>query len=316
MHRAGNVQRHVGEELQQAGQLVGNAFHGVEMTRIDEHYMVAALLGGVGYVELLVAGGEAFNTDAEYLLFNRIDNMWGFEGIDFVEGVLQACTQAISVSGIVLQAVRDPEVVQDHVVHFLAYALCDLAAGDAVTDPEITHVLFGAGNGKAFLYQRVAEQGGVEVDAEAVLLCPGYPGLEVLVLELVAINPGVFLGEDGVARVQVDALLAGDQACCLLEVGHELFGGGGAARVVARGHDATGSCVIVALIEADNIVALPAVHGDGLVCQGFDHCLGVDTLLGIRFARQFVHSGHECSLSVPKRLVAVIRIASRRMTLR
>ena len=185
-----------------------------------------------------------------------------------------------------------------------------------MTDPEIAHVLFGAGNGKAFLYQRMAEQGGVEVDAKAILLCPGYPGLEVLVLELVTINPGVFFGEDSVACVQVDALLARDQACCLLEVCHELFGGSCAARIVARGHDATGSCVVVALVEADNVIALPAVHGNGLVCQGLDHCLGVDALLGIRFACQFVHSGHECSLSVPKRLVAVIRIASRRMTLR
>ena len=195
------MQRYIGEELQQAGQLVGNAFHGVEVARIDKHYMVAAFLGSVGYIEFLVAGGEAFNTDAEYLLLNRIDNMRGFEGIDFIEGILQACAQAISVGGVVLQAVGNPEVVQDHIVHFLADALCDLAAGDAVTDPEITHVLFGAGNGKAFLYQRVAEQGGVEVDAEAVLLCPGYPRFEVLVLKLVAVNPGVFLGEDGIACV-------------------------------------------------------------------------------------------------------------------
>ena len=117
MHGAGNVQWHVGEELQQAGQLVGNAFHGVEVASIDEHYMVAALLGSVGYVELLVAGGEAFNTDAEYLLLNRIDNMRGFEGIDLIEGILQACAQAISVGGVVLQAVGNPEVVQDHIVH-------------------------------------------------------------------------------------------------------------------------------------------------------------------------------------------------------
>ena len=44
----------------------------------------------------------------------------------------------------------------------------------------------------------IDEDGGVEIDAEAVCLRPGHPRLEVPVLQRVAVDPGVLVGEHGV----------------------------------------------------------------------------------------------------------------------
>ena len=291
MHGAGDVQRHVREEQQQAGELVGDVLHGVEVAGVDEHHVVAALLRGIGHVELLVAGGEALHADAEDLLLHGVDDVRRVEGVDLVERVAQTLAHTKAVGRVVLQAVGDPEVVEHHVVKLLADALGDLAAGDAMANPEVAHVLVRRGDGQALLDHGMAEQRGVEVDAEAVLLSPSHPRLEVLVLDLVAVDPGVLVGEDGIAGMQVDALLAGDEAARLLEVGRQLLEGAGAARVVARGHDAAGGRIVL-LVEAHDVVALPAVDGDRLAGQLRQDRLGVDALGGVCLACQFVSCAH------------------------
>ena len=261
------------------------------MAGVDEHHVVAALLRGIGHVELLVAGGEALDADAEDLLLHGVDHVRRFEGVDLVERIAQALAHAEAICRVVLQAIGDPEVVEHHVVKLLADALGDLAACDAVADPEVAHVLIRRGHRQALLDHGMAEQRGVEVDAVAVLLRPCHPGLEVLVLDLVAVDPGVLIGEDGIAGVQVDALLTGDEAARLLEVGRQLLEGAGAARVVARGHDPAGGRVVL-LVETHDIVALPAVDGDRLACQLRQDRLGVDALGSVCLACQFVSCAH------------------------
>ena len=109
----------------------------------------------------------------------------------------------------------------------------------------------------------------------------------MLVLDLIAVDPRVLIGEDGVACMQVDALLAGNEAARLLEVGRQLLEGAGAARVVARGHDAAGGRIVL-LVETHDVVALPAVDGDRLAGQLRQDRLGVDALGGVCLACQFM----------------------------
>ena len=139
----------------------------------------------------------------------------------------------------------------------------------------------------------MAEDGGVEIDAVAVRLRPRDPGLEVLVLDGIAVDPGVLVGEDGVGGVQVDALGTGHEGHGGLEIGGQLFEGAGAAGVVARGLDAAGEAPF--LVEAEHVVALPAVHRDGLGGQLLHHRLGVDAEGGVLLAGQIVHGSHRVS---------------------
>ena len=107
---------------------------------------------------------------------------------------------------------------------------------------------------------------GVEVDAEAVFAGEVDPGVEVARLDLVAVH--LFAGgEDGVAGVQADALFAGHEAHGLDKVRLQFLEGAGAAGIVARGLDAAGEGAAAAL-QADDVVALPAVDADGRVLQG------------------------------------------------
>ena len=67
--------------------------------------MVAALLRGIRHVELLVAGGEALDADAEDLLLHGVDHVRRFEGVDLVERIAQALTHAEAICRVVLQAI-------------------------------------------------------------------------------------------------------------------------------------------------------------------------------------------------------------------
>ena len=116
---------------------------------------------------------------------------------------------------------------------------------------------------------------------------------------------GVLVGEDGVGRVQVDALLARDERHRLLEVGGELLEVARAAQVVARGHDAAGCGVVVALVKADDVIALPAVDRNRLACQLVEHGVGVDALLGVGLLGVLVDVFHvELAFCSSRRFVA------------
>ena len=308
MHGAGNVQRHVREEQQQARELVGDVFHGIEVAGVDQRDDVATLLRRIGHIEFLVARGEALDADAEDLLLDRVDDMRALERINLVQGILQALAHAVAVGRVIFQAVGNPEVVQHHVVELFADALRDFAARDAMANPEITHVFLGRGNREALFHHGVAEQRGVEVDAVAMLFGPSDPRLEMLIFDLVAIDPGVLVGENGIACVQVDALLARNEAARLLEVGGQLLKRAGTTGIVARGHNAA-RCRIVFLIKAHNVIALPAIDRNGLAGELLENGFSIDALRRVCLACQFVGCAHVrsylmCSLypKSPRRL--------------
>ena len=135
------------------------------------------------------------------------------------------------------------------------------------------------------------EERRVKVDAKAALFGIGDPAGKMLRLNGVAV--GELTGfENGVACVQIELLFARRQAQDLIEVRHELFGRGGLAGVVAGGLDAAGEGLL--RVKADDIVALPAVNGDGHVFQCFQHGFGIDAERGVAFLCKCI-SVHSCS---------------------
>ena len=262
------------------------------MTQIQQ-IVHAGVRGGVGQVELVGAHGHRLQTDAEHLRLAGVDDAVVLLGVNLVERIAQALAQAIAVSGHVLQAVGDPDVAERLVIERLADLLGDLAAGLAVADPEVARRLIGRGQRQLVVHHGMAKDSGIEIDAVTVRARPRDPRLEVLVLQDVAVDPGVLVGEDGVGGVQIDALGAGHEGHGGLEVTGQLLEGASAARVVARGLDAAGEAPF--LIEAEHVVALPAVHRDGLGGQLLHHRLGVDAEGGVLLAGQIVHGSHRVS---------------------
>ena len=139
-------------------------------------------------------------------------------------------------TGRVLEAVGDPDVGHAGRAQLPAKVLADLAAGDAVLDPELADARVVAGQGKAVVGQGMREEGGVKVDAVVVLLGPVDPAGKMLGLELVALDLlAAGLGIDG---VQVQPVRAGDQAVGLVQVAAQLVGVARLAGIVAGGGDA------------------------------------------------------------------------------
>ena len=99
----------------------------------------------------------------------------------------------------------------------------------------------------------MGEAGGVEVDAQIVLLGELHPRNEEAILQLVAIHP-LALAEDGVGGVEIDALFAGNQGGGLQEVGLQLLEVAGASGIVA-GDRQTVAGLGVLLVEAGHVVA-------------------------------------------------------------
>ena len=85
---------------------------------------------------------------------------------------------------------------------------------------------------------------------------------------------------------------AGIRNYTIWNVGNELFGRGGLAGIVAGGLDAAGEGLL--RVEADDVVALPAVDGDGHVFQCFQHGFGIDAERGVAFLCKCI-SVHSCS---------------------
>ena len=133
----------------------------------------------------------------------------------------------------------------------------DLAADDAVVDPELADGRIRVGQRQAVGRSGVGEVGGVEVHAHALRLGPVDPPLEVRRLEGVALDllsPGL-----GIAGMEVEPVSAGNQSQSLVHVGSELVGRTGPARIVAGNRQAPAQ-LGAGVLEAADIIALPAVQ--------------------------------------------------------
>lgn len=90
--RARDVHGDLVEEEQQRGELVGDVFGGVEVTRVDK-VVHAGMSGGIGEIEFVRANGHGFEPDAEHLRFAGIDHSVIVLFEDLVERILQARAQ-------------------------------------------------------------------------------------------------------------------------------------------------------------------------------------------------------------------------------
>ena len=125
------------------------------------------------------------------------------------------------------------------------------------------------------------ERCGVEVELDAVFKAPLYPALEVFGRYLVAVNESA--AEVAVYFVEVEAVLAGNQAHGIQNVGAELVDIAGLAGVVAVYLNA--ACEAAALVfKAGNVVGLPAVHAQVEILHQFEYFVGIDAYGGIAFA--------------------------------
>ena len=78
------------------------------------------------------------------------------------------------------------------------------------------------------------------------------------------------------------ALCAGDQGKRLVQIGAELPDVSRASRIISRGKNAAGRSACAGF-EADDVVALPAVHGNRDLRQSFQCGVGIDSKFRILF---------------------------------
>ena len=117
----------------------------------------------------------------------------------------------------------------------------------------------------------------------------------MLRLQLVAVD--ILTGlENGVAGVKVELQLAGAEGYDLVDISHKLLGRSRLAGIVAGRLDAAGKRTVV--VEADDVVALPAVQGYRDLLQLCDCGVGVYTELCVNFFCGFVSCAHRKLLCI------------------
>ena len=94
----------------------------------------------VAQVELVRADHVAFRADAKQLAFDRVEIVARgsiFSAKTASSDSRSKLARCVAVGGHVLEAVRDPDVGDAAAAQLPAELLADLAAGDAVLDPEL-----------------------------------------------------------------------------------------------------------------------------------------------------------------------------------
>ncbi len=140
---AADVQQELGDVHQHGGDLVGDRLGRMEVTGVEAQHLLPR--DRVAQVELVRADHVALRADAEQLAFDRVEVVLRIEllGEDRVERFGQPLAGRLAVDGRVLVAVGDPDVGDARRAERLAHRRADLAAGDAVLDPEFADPLVG-----------------------------------------------------------------------------------------------------------------------------------------------------------------------------
>ena len=260
--------------------LVGDGFGGVEVTGVEAEE--GLVLDGVAEVEFVGADDIAFGAEPEELALDGIEVMGGIDrwGEDGVEGVFEALARGEAVGGGILKAVGDPDIGHAGGAEFLPEVGSDLAAADAVIDPELPDVGIDMGEGEAVVSLGVGEEGGVEIEADVSAFCPVGPSLEMLGLDGVALDLlSAVIEVDG---MEVEAVGSGDEAVGEVEVALQFLDGAGPSGVVTGGHDASAGEAGGGFKPAD-VIPLPAMHGDGNGFEGLEGGVDINADFGVLF---------------------------------
>ena len=280
-HAARDVEQDFRHPHHHRGNLVDDRLGGVEVAGIEAQQLAAG--GRVAEVELVRTGDVRLGADAEQLGLDCVEVVRKRFGEDFIECGGQPLAWCHAVGGDVLEAVGNPDVGDRRGAERLAEGVADLAAALRVFDPEPAHAGVAVGQGEAVGSQRVGEAGGVEIETQPVLFRPIDPPLEVGDLDLVAVD--LLAAELAVDGVDVEAVFAGQQRVDQFKVGAQFLRVAGLAGVIA-GHRQPAAEFGNGLLEAGDVVALPAMqrnrHG-GESCEGG---FGIDPEGGVLFASQ------------------------------
>ena len=181
------------------------------------------------------AGRVAFDADAEELGLDRVEvPLFGnIRREDFVERLHEPLARCHAVGRRVLVTVGDPDVVDDRVAELLADGGADFPAGDTMGDPELAHGWIRVRESEPIRRERVAEAGGIKIDAPLALCGPVNPRGEVGNSERVAVGERQPVA--GVAGVQVQPQRAGNQRGGEVEIGAEFVRRARLARIIAGG---------------------------------------------------------------------------------
>ena len=155
-------------------------------------------------------------------------------------------------------------------------------------DPELADTGVSVAERVAVDGHRVREERGVEVDARPVVSGPVDPTLKMTRFERVALDAlPSGLGIDG---VKVEPMTAGDQGKSLLQIRTQLVGRSRFARIIARDGQppAQGQTRV---LEASNIIPLPAVERHGDRCQRLENGSHVDTNRSVTLDGQLERGG-------------------------
>lgn len=244
------------DKLQDAGDFVPDRFRGMEMSGIEAEAELVA--NRVGQIELVRADSVGFHSQAKEFAFDCIDVKGGVERFrkDGIERLLEAQARASAIDRQILKPVWYPDVGNGGgsrlAAHFRPYA----ATGDAVANPEITHIPVCMGQGEAVGGHGVGETGWIEVQSPSLCVGPIDPALKVDRLQLVPSGQRFSISVDG---VQVEAKRSWNESCDLFQILAQFRGGTGASRVVSGGHDAP-SPGRVARFKTRDVIPLPAMQ--------------------------------------------------------
>src|SRR5262245_23572408 len=101
-----------------------------------------------------------------------------------------------------------------------------------MSDPKSSDGIIAMSQREAAVGLGMRKERWIEIESKAAALCPVDPGGKMLRLQLVALD--LSAGVIGVDRVQVEAMLAGNQTECLVEVGTKFVDDACLTRIITR----------------------------------------------------------------------------------
>ena len=302
---ATDVQQDLGKVDEHARDLVGDRLGGVVVARIEAEQFLPR--DAVAEVELARPHRAALAADPEELRLHGVEVVLRRERLlkDRIERLGEPLPRRQPVGGGVLEAIRHPDVRHAGRAERPAHRGPNLPRPPAVLDPELPDALVGMRERETVGSLGMGEAGRVEVEPHAAALRPGDPVRKVTRLDLVAID--LLSAELAVEGVQVEPVLSRDDRQGRVEVGAEFVGGAGAAGIVAGDGQAAADHAPLVL-EATDVVPLPAVERHGNLREGRAGLLGIHAERLVTFAAKFVGgvdllgSGHAAMTSMAWRV--------------
>ena len=223
-----------GHELQHGTHLIGRTLGWMVVACVDGEDDV--VLGCVGGIEIVTANCEALQSDAEHLSLDTVFHHWLRLGKNLVERVFEVMTIEEVVDALVLASIVYPQVHDTGVALCLSDGVGDVATAARVLNPEVSDAVVRIGETEVSALG-MRETGAVEVEFGVVLLSPVDPTLEVGDVDLITVNDLPF--EVAINLVEIQTVVARNEALCLQDVGTQLVDVTSLTRIVTCTLDAT-----------------------------------------------------------------------------